>query len=198
MKCKRDILLSAVLAGFAIGIGGTLYLSIDSKIVGALMFSVGLYTICAHGLHLFTGKIGYVFQEDREYRLDLIWVWIGNFLGTGLAALLLYLTRVEPIRDKAVELCRVKTEDSLLSLFLLAVFCGFLMYTAVEGYKKTQNPILIYACVSAFILCGFEHCIADMFYFSMAGMWNMDTFLRILLITLGNAMGGVLIPLCKK
>lgn len=198
MKCKRDILLSAVLAGFAIGIGGTLYLSIDSKIVGALMFSVGLYTICAHGLHLFTGKIGYVFQEDREYRLDLIWIWIGNFLGTGLAALLLYLTRVEPIRDKAVELCRVKTEDSLLSLFLLAVFCGFLMYTAVEGYKKTQNPILIYACVSAFILCGFEHCIADMFYFSMAGMWNMDTFLRILLITLGNAMGGVLIPLCKK
>lgn len=198
MKCKRDILLSAVLAGFAIGIGGTLYLSIDSKIVGALMFSVGLYTICAHGLHLFTGKIGYVFQEDREYRLDLIWVWIGNFLGTGLAALLLYLTRVEHIRDKAVELCRVKTEDSLLSLFLLAVFCGFLMYTAVEGYKKTQNPILIYACVSAFILCGFEHCIADMFYFSMAGMWNMDTFLRILLITLGNAMGGVLIPLCKK
>ena len=49
----------AVLAGIAIGIGGTVYLSMDNKTAGALMFTVGLYTICIHGLNLYTGKVGY-------------------------------------------------------------------------------------------------------------------------------------------
>ncbi len=190
--------LSAVLAGIAIGIGGALYLSVDSSVVGALLFTVGLYSICVHGLHLFTGKIGYFFDEDAKFRAELPVILLGNFLGTGAAALLLRATRAKKIAERAAELCDVKVKDSLGSLFILAVFCGLLMYIAVDGYKKTQNPILLYACVSAFILCGFEHCIADMFYFSMAGMWNGATFLRILFIVLGNAVGGVLIPLCKK
>lgn len=44
------IFVLAVLAGIAIGIGGIVYLSVDNKVVGALLFTVGLYTICIHGL----------------------------------------------------------------------------------------------------------------------------------------------------
>ena len=72
------------------------------------------------------------------------------------------------------------------------------MYIAVEGYKVAGNPLMLFLCVASFILCGFEHCIADMFYFSAAGMWSPAAFFRILVITVGNTAGAVLIPLAKR
>ena len=49
VKLTRElrVLALAVLAGMAIGIGGVLYLTLENKVVGALMFTVGLYAICA-------------------------------------------------------------------------------------------------------------------------------------------------------
>ncbi|MFQ9108137.1 MAG: formate/nitrite transporter family protein [Coprococcus sp.] len=87
---------------------------------------------------------------------------------------------------------------SLISLFILGIFCGTLMYIAVEGYKQTKNPLILFVCVAGFILCGFEHCIADMFYVSVAQMWSTRAFLCVVVISLGNAVGGMLIPACKK
>ena len=43
------------------------------------------------------------------------------------------------------------------------------METAVYIYKKTHNIFLVALCVAIFILCGFEHCIANMFYYVFAG-----------------------------
>lgn len=196
-KQLRTFIL-AILAGAAIGIGGCVFLSLDNKVVGALMFTVGLYTICIHGLNLYTGKIGYLVNQPLSYCLDLLVIWIGNLAGTFLAALAIQVTRISDIREKAVVLCEAKVSDNLLSLFLLGIFCGFLMFVAVDGYKTTKNPVILFMGVAAFILCGFEHCIADMFYFSIAGMWSGKTFLCVLVITLGNSLGGVLIPLVKK
>ena len=68
VKFTRElrVLALAVLAGMAIGIGGVLYLTLENKVVGALMFTVGLYAICAHGLNLFTGKVGYAVHMSRH------------------------------------------------------------------------------------------------------------------------------------
>ena len=52
--------------------------------------------------------------------------------------------------------------------------------------------------VMVFILCGFEHCVANMFYFSVANVWSGRTFLYLIVMTLGNSCGGVIIPLCRK
>ncbi|MGN1234952.1 MAG: formate/nitrite transporter family protein, partial [Christensenellaceae bacterium] len=187
------------LAGVAIGIGGTVYLSLDNKIVGAVLFSVGLYLICAHGLHLFTGKIGYAVNEKPAYLLEVLTVWAGNFIGTAIVALALSCTRAgESLFLAASSACSGRLADSYGSLLLLAIFCGVLMYGAVEGYKQTKNPLILFFCVSVFILSGFEHSIADMFYFSMARVWSLDTVFRLLVITLGNSLGGILIPLVKK
>ncbi|MCD8045811.1 MAG: formate/nitrite transporter family protein [Clostridiales bacterium] len=49
-----------------------------------------------------------------------------------------------------------------------------------------------------FILCGFEHCVADMFYFSVAGVWSGQAVLRLLVISAGNAVGAVIFPLVRK
>ncbi|MBE6996248.1 MAG: formate/nitrite transporter family protein, partial [Ruminococcaceae bacterium] len=51
---------------------------------------------------------------------------------------------------------------------------------------------------SVFILCGFEHCVANMFYFSVANVWSAKTVLYLLVMSVGNAVGGVLIPLCRQ
>ena len=94
----------AVLAGIAIGIGGTVYLSMDNKTAGALMFTVGLYTICIHRLNLYTGKVGYAVNQPAAYLLDLLVIWAGNLAGTGLAALGVRQTRISGIADKAAAL----------------------------------------------------------------------------------------------
>lgn len=192
----------AVLAGAAIGIGGMVYLSVENKVAGALMFTVGLYTICVHGLNLYTGKIGYLPEQlscgRLDYLMDLFVIWLGNLAGTGLTAAAIAQTRADGMAEAARSVCEPKMKDGLLSLFILAVFCGFLMYVAVDGYRQTKNPAILFMGVAAFILCGFEHCIADMFYFSAAGIWSGRAARRIAVITLGNSAGGVLIPLIKN
>ncbi len=192
----------AVLAGIAIGIGGIGYLSLENKVAGALLFTVGLYTICAHGLNLFTGKVGYLVQQELSvlpgYLMDLAVIWAGNLAGTFFTAYAVLETRICGISQAAEALCTTKTQDSFQSLFLLALFCGFLMFAAVDGYKTTKHPAVLFTGVAAFILCGFEHCVADMFYFSIAGAWSAHSLLCMLVITAGNAAGGMLIPLCKK
>ena len=192
------ILLLAVLAGITIGIGGCIYLSLDNKLAGALFFTVGLYAICIHELKLYTGRIGYLVNQPPAYCLDLAVIWAGNFLGTFLTAIAMKETRISTISEKAAQLCQIKLDDEWLSLFLLGIFCGLLMFVAVDGYKATNNPVILFMGVSVFILCGFEHCIADMFYFSVAGLWSGKSLLLILVVTLGNSVGGILIPLVKK
>ena len=196
-KHLRTLVL-AILAGGTIGIGGCAFLSIENKVVGALMFTVGLYTICTQELNLFTGKVGYLANQPASYCLDLLVIWIGNLVGTFLAALAFRFTRISSISGKAAQLCGTKLNDHLSSLFILAIFCGLLMFVAVDGFRATKNPLILFAGVAAFILCGFEHCIANMFYFSVARMWSGKAFLCIVIITLGNAIGGMLIPLGKK
>ena len=63
------------------------------------------------------------------------------------------------------------------------------MYLAFDNYRKTKNVIFIIAPVMIFILSGFEHSIANLFYFSVAGMWNGKTILWLLVNILGNGIG---------
>ncbi len=191
--------LGAVLAGVAIGIGGCIYLSCDIKIVGALMFTIGLYIICLNKLFLFTGKVGYLVNKDALYLLDLLIIWLGNLLGTFIVALMFSFTRIsDRLQENALAICQAKDSDNLISLFILGIFCGILMYAAVNGFRSTKNPLILLLCVSVFILCGFEHCIADMFYYSMAKAWTFDSFINVIIITLGNSLGGILLPLFAK
>lgn len=192
------IFMLAVLAGIAIGIGGCVFLSLDNKVAGALMFTVGLCAICIHELNLFTGRVGYLVNRPPSYCGELVVIWLGNLAGTFLAAAAMLGTRIGMISDKAVPMCEVKVDSDLPSLFLLGIFCGFLMYVAVDGYRLTKNPVIMFMGVATFILCGFEHCIADMFYFSIAQMWSGRAVVCILTVTVGNSVGGILIPLVKK
>ena len=95
----------------------------------------------------------------------------------------------------------MKLDDSLLSIFILAIFCNILIYVAVDGYRNNPHEIGKYIAlffgVTVFIICGFEHCVANMFYISLARMWSAEALIFILVNSLGNAVGGVLLPLAK-
>lgn len=202
MKVK-DTLIKSIIAGICIGIGGACFLAIDNKIVGALFFTIGLFTICTRGYALFTGRVGYALDNKWNDNLMLALIWLGNLIGTNLVAVVLRYTRVgEAFISKAAGMCQVKANDSLLSLFILGIFCNILMYIAVDGFKTNEHHvgkyIGLFLGVAGFILCGFEHCIADMFYFGMAWVWNPDMILRLLIITLGNIVGGLLLPVLTK
>ncbi|MBR3165789.1 MAG: formate/nitrite transporter family protein [Lachnospiraceae bacterium] len=194
---RSKVFLSAFLAGLCVGYGGIVFLSLENKVIGAAAFTIGLFVICTFGFHLFTGKVCYVFQNNRNYAIDLPVIWLGNLAGTGLSAGCANLTRLAPaLREKAASLCQIKLDDSLFSLFLLGILCNILIYIAVEGYKSNPHELGKYLSlffgVMIFILCGTEHCVADMFYFWMAGLWSGRAILSVLIITLGNAVGGVL------
>lgn len=198
-----SFIISGFLAGISISLGGTVFLACDSKIVGAVLFSVGLFSICAFGFHLFTGKVCYVFDNDRAYALSLPLIWTGNLLGALVAGFLLLETRLAPtLIEKAAAICDVKLSQGYLSAFLLAVFCNMLIYIAVEGYRSIPHEVgkylAIFFGVTVFILCGFEHCVANMFYFTVGRAWSGKAVLYLLIMTAGNAAGGVSLPLLRR
>lgn len=202
MKEKLKILLRGITAGIMISIGGTIYLSLENKMLGAFLFSIGLFAICTNGYNLYTGKIGYVVENKLKYLWELLFTLIGNLIGTLACGYLIYLSRVgESLREKASLICEVKLNDNLLSIFILAIFCGIIMYLAVDLYKRLTDfgkYMGIFMGITVFILASFEHCVANMYYFSVANMWSWKTVLYVLVMIAGNSVGSILLALANK
>ena len=203
MKKLADFLY-AIMAGAFIAMGGVVFLSLNNKIVGAFMFSLGLFAVCTLKYNLFTGKVGYLFCNDvKTYLPWCLMVWVGNLVGSIIVAELVRLTRVAPgIIEKSTKLVQVKADDTLISLFVLGIFCNIMVVHAVDQYLNNPHEIGKYLgiimSIMVFILVGFEHSIADMFYIQMARMWNSQTIIALIVITLGNVLGGILIPTMRN
>ena len=217
----------AVLAGFCIGLGGTFLLSCNSviagandaaatilaKVLGAFFFTVGLFTICTRGYNLFTGKVCYVFDNKPKYLLFLLVVWVGNLLGCMIIAFFLRCTSLNGSLQKAAATlvdAKMSNYDGsfglrLLSLFFLGIICDVFIFIAVNGFAKCPHELgkylsLIFG-VTCFIVCGTEHSIADMYYWCMSGRFYTSfgkSILCILVITLGNSVGGFFFPVVEK
>lgn len=203
MKKVTQYLIKSILAGIMIAVGGTVFLSLENKVLGASFFSIGLFMIVMRELNLYTGKVGYIVENKPEYLIEVFTTLIGNFIGTFLVGTILRFTRIyDAISLKAQGMCQTKLDDSIISIIILSILCGMLMYLAVNGYKIMKDPIgkylSVFLAVVVFILCGFEHSIANMYYFSVAGMLSIKAFGYLGLMILGNAMGGVIFPLCQK
>ena len=204
-------LFYGILAGFCIGLGGTFLLSCNKvmggdpilmKVLGALFFTIGIFTICERGYNLFTGKVCYVFDNKPKYLIELLITLVGNLIGTVACGYLLFLSRIgDKLRNAASVICEVKLNDNLLSIFILAIFCGIIMYLAVDLFKRLGDfgkYMGIFMGITVFILAGFEHCVANMYYFSAANMWTWKTVLYVLVMILGNSVGSILLALGMK
>lgn len=195
--------VKAFLAGVMVALGATTFLSVSSKYLGSALFSIGLFVIFSYGLALYTGKIGYFIVQNKNKNMQLIPTWLGNLAGTVVMGYILRLTRASSkLSSRALSLCEEKLNDNVLSIFVLALFCGMLMFIAADNYKNAANSIQKYLGiilpVMAFILCGFEHCVANMYYFSVSNSWSLKAVLYILVMTLGNSLGAMIIPASHK
>lgn len=171
-----NLLVKSIAAGMMIGIACVISLTVSHPIVSPIMFSIGLLVICARGYFLYTGKIGYVsYRNALSYPIIIS----GNSLGVAIIAI------VKPIDTSAIAAAKLANPPWLV--FVYAVLCGWLMYVAVDTYNK-GSIIGIICCVPAFIICGFEHSIADMYYLRDATM-SLRTFWFITACVLGNAVG---------
>ncbi|WP_400239418.1 formate/nitrite transporter family protein [Methanomethylophilus alvi] len=194
MKC----FLRAILAGIAIGLGGCIFMGMvtsEYKWVGAILFSIGLFTVFTFRLDLYTGKVGYAVENKPSYLVDLVVIILGNFVGA------LIIGQMIPMPEAAEVLivdAKLGGDIDWWRVFCKGVFCGMLMFIAADYYKTQKKYLATFVCVPVFILAGFEHSIADMFYFCASGTFTLDAFLFILVVIVGNAVGGILIPLCKK
>ncbi|HIV21831.1 MAG TPA: formate/nitrite transporter family protein [Candidatus Scatomorpha stercorigallinarum] len=202
MKAVRTFAYG-VMAGFFVSIGGTAFLSIENRVVAALFFTTGLFAISNYGFNLFTGKVCYLLDNGPGYLWDLALIWLGNLGGTLIATALLGLTRVHPaLAETAAPLVAAKLGDGLLSVFVLSVFCNVLIFIAVDGYRIIPDALgkylALFLGVAVFAISGFEHCVANMYFISLTGSWSADAVLFIIVNTVGNSLGGLLVPAVKK
>lgn len=190
-----------------ISFGGGVYLACvaaEKAALGAFLFSLGLSVILIQGFLLFTGKSAYLLENKPSYILYLCMIWLGNILGCMLMGLLVSAAK-PALKETALTLCTAKLGQNPWQTLILGALCGILVYIAVDYFRSDDDKksfpkyLLVFTCVPAFILCGFEHSVADMFYFAASGMlYSLSGIEYILLVTAGNLIGAVAFHMLKK
>ncbi len=187
-------------AGLLISIGGAVYLAfhddtLASRAIGAVFFSVALLCICKMGYSLYTGKIGFMLERhDGEAVSVLLWGLLGDLLSTILLGSILRLG-VPSAGETAAMLCAAKLGQAWWQTLIRSAFCGVLMYLAVAIYRKGSIVGILF-CVPVFILAGFEHSVADVFYFAAAGgALSVQSVIFITVAIIGNTIGAWVLPL---
>ena len=177
----------STLASLLISLGATAFLTVDNKTVGALLFSIGLTAVILLEANLYTGKIGYVNSKARLISAALI--LIQNLLVALVCGLIFYSTK----NNVCENLWLNKLTKSWHEFLFDSIGCGICIYLSVELYKKTGSIFVIVLGVLVFILSGFEHCIADIFYLSASMSFDLKSILYILIAIIGNSIGSLLI-----
>ena len=189
------LIIDGIKAGIMIAIGGSVFLSCENRYIGAILFSVALLCICLKGYSLFTGKVGYLPENhSREAVKILLCGLLGNIVSTVLLGFAVSFAN-PALGEAAKVICEAKLSQEALQTFIRAFFCGVLMYMAVSTYREKNTLAGIFFCVPVFILSGFEHSIANMFYFGASGMINLDSIVYLAVVIAGNSVGGMAMPI---
>lgn len=195
----------SILSGLMIAVGGTIYLSCIAKgwtPFGAVLFAAGLYTICVYGFNLYTGKVGYIacHFKDVNYIGLVILILVFNLITTyllGIVCAYAFPAIVEP----AKKIYEAKLAAPLLRLLITGIFCGLLMFLAVDTWKK-GSPFGCFIYIPVFIISGFDHSIANSFYNGVANgfadAFTMQNALVVITVVIGNAIGGMLVPMMTR
>jgi formate/nitrite transporter FocA (FNT family) len=152
-------------------------------IPGAVLFTFGLLAVVHWRYALYTGTAGFV-EKSWESWVDLGWILAWNVLGCISVASAIGVSGYPALIEAAKGITESHAVLPWWSSLLRAVFCGFLMTTAVKFAREGRWLPLIWA-VPVFILGGFYHSIADAFYYALASeapwTWSMEI--------LGNLIG---------
>ena len=175
---------NAVSAAMIISIVSYCNLVSQNSYVGAALFSFGLIVICAYSMSLFTGMAGYITKTNvvpflTATGVNCVTAFVFGVLGSLNPA----------CKERAAAVCAGKIDKGILWMFVSAVFCGVLIYLGVDFYKKRGSFIGILFSVPIFVVCGFDHTVADLFYYGAAGNYRLEDILLLIAAILGNTLG---------
>lgn len=236
--CLHKALLLALLAGMYIALAavgantGSSMIENPSlaKIVSSMIFPAGLAMVVLAGSELFTGDCLMIISAGegaiswkKMFRCWIL-VYIGNFVGSVLVAFLMTQAHQYSLFGNGVALVTMKTAVAKVSLaplsaLILGVFCNFLVCVAVwiaaGGSSVTEKLASVYLPIFLFVVCGFEHSVANMYYIpagifaagdpvyaAAAAAKGIDTSIltwgnffinNLIPVTIGNIIGGCIL-----
>lgn len=225
-KNRLDVFIKGILAGIAIALGGVLFILakafipdngiILASLVGAFLFPVGLLLVCYLKLNLYTGKIGIAFRNKKLDKKGLnvfewlLWILLGNAVGAFAIGLIIFgftfidkgsafsnaVYAVGAARDMPF------TFEGIFNMSYKSILCGMLVYIAIYLFNRLNDNfgkvVGVVIPIAFFILAGFQHCIANMFYMAASGVWTINSFVALLIVIMGNSAGALLLDLFVK
>lgn len=188
----RPMLMLSLLAGAFIGLGALYFVLVRSdaslgfaarQVLGGVVFSLGLILVVVAGAELFTGNnlLAMAWADGRITTRELLVNWIivciGNFAGAAGLALLVFLSGHADMNNGAIgrEYIAIATAKAALP-FWTALFKGMLcnvlvcmaVWMALAGRSVIDKVVAIVFPISAFVAAGFEHSVANMYFFPLA------------------------------
>lgn len=204
------LLILSLLAGIYISFGGELYIMATqdlnigtsfSQFLGGSVFSVGLMLVVICGGELFTGNSLLIISllskriNFKGFIKNLSTVFLGNLLGSIFFAFLVYFSGVYKFNNmdwgyRAVTIANSKVNLSFLEALFRGILCNILVCLAIWmafGAKNIISKIFsIYFPITAFVMSGFEHSVANMFLIPIGIILKNDQFLASKLININT------------
>lgn len=132
-------------------------------------------------------------------------IYVFNMFGAAFMGLMARFIKPGFV-DKVSGMCDVKMHESMLQLAILSMLCNLMIFIAVEFWRIWGIKNIMYSfqnermtlvgmaglifATAIFVICGFEHCVANVFYFAFAGVMPSIRFLIVNVVF--NAIGGIL------
>lgn len=209
----------AMLAGAFIGLGALYFTLVASdaslgfaasRVLGGVVFSLGLLLVVIAGAELFTGNNLLVMAwadgclNSRELLRNWLVVSLGNLAGAVGLAVIVYLSghammNGGSVAATAIKIAQVKAELPFAEAFFKGVLCNVLVcmavWMAMAGRSVTDKAVAIVFPISAFVAAGFEHSVANMYFFPLAFFLGAPLEASAVLhnmvaVILGNLIGG--------
>lgn len=221
---KIKTLFSGFAAGCFIGFGGICFILCKSflppeysALIGALLFPVGLIMVCVTGTKLYTGRIGYCIDRNGvkplDKAIDLCIMLVGNLIGAAAIGFIFYiLSQNNPtITSTLIGVINGKNDKDFITLFYSSILCGVMVFLAVDFFKLMKSEvakiIMLMIPIFIFVFAGFDHCIANAFYYAAGLMAKRNVmeakdiamlFANILGVAVGNSLGSLIVNSIKK
>jgi formate transporter len=214
-----SLTLLGVLAGAFIGLGSMLYTLVAAdpslgfaarRLVGGAVFSLGLVLVVVAGAELFTGNnlIAMAWASRRVSTAELLRNWlvvgVANAVGAAGLALLVAWSGHGALNGGAVgatviEIARSKVQLDPGTAFVRGLLCNVLVcmavWMAMAGRSVTDKVVAIVFPITAFVAAGFEHSIANLYFFPLALLLGAPLepsaiALNLAAVIAGNLVGG--------
>lgn len=222
-KTTTSLFILSILAGIYIGFGAHGYFTITqasnslnigiAKFLGGAVFPIGLILVVIGGGELFTGNcLMTMALMDKKININQLlrnWliVYIGNFIGSIIIArALIFIGAYEPgslITDTAFSVAAGKVSAPITKIIVKGILANILVCLAVwlsYGAQDIGSKIIaMWFPIMTFVMVGFEHSIANMFYLPLAKFagleitWSQIWLNSIIPATIGNIIGGAII-----